>query len=73
MTEIFADNKTEWLRSSTAENSISTSRPIICGVVNCKWHDGISRCKAPSVQVGNGYARSSVDTVCATFEPKVLM
>ncbi len=73
MTEIFTDNKTENLRRSTAEMTASVSRPIICGVVNCRWHDGVSRCKAPSVEVGPGYAKSSVDTVCATFEPKVLM
>ena len=73
MTEIFTDNKTEDLRRSTAANTSLASRPIICGVMNCRWHDGVSRCKAPSVEVGPGYAKSSVDTVCATFEPKVLM
>lgn len=46
---------------------------LLCGVINCRYHDGVSRCSAPSVEVGPGYARSSVDTVCATFEPKVLM
>ena len=74
MTEIFTDNKTEDLRRSTFENTVTPlSRPIICGVMNCRWHDGVSRCNAPSVEVGPGYAKSSVDTVCAAFEPKVLM
>ena len=74
MTEIFTDNKTEALRSSTFDATVSPiERPIVCGVMNCRWHDGVSRCKAPSIEVGPGYAKSSVDTVCATFEPKVLM
>lgn len=73
MTEIFTDNKTENLRRSTAEMTTSVSRPIVCGVMNCRWHDGVSRCAAPKIEVGPGYAKSSVDTVCATFEPKVLM
>lgn len=72
MTEISIEKKKyEAEKSELAKNA--SSRPIICGVMNCRWHDGISRCKAESVQVGPGYASSSVDTVCATFEPKVIM
>ena len=74
MSEIFTDSKTEELRSSTFDMTASPiEKRLLCGVMNCRWHDGVSRCNAPSVEVGPGYARSSVDTVCATFEPKVLM
>ncbi|MBE6618428.1 MAG: DUF1540 domain-containing protein [Ruminococcaceae bacterium] len=74
MGEIFTDNKTEELRQSTFSQTSSPSESqIVCGVMNCRWHDGVSRCSAPSVKVGPLYAKSSVDTVCATFEPRVLM
>ena len=72
MTEIFIEKKKYEAQQRELEKNAST-RPIVCGVMNCRWHDGISRCKAPSVQVGPGYASSSVDTVCATFEPKTIM
>ncbi len=49
------------------------ARPIICGVMNCVHHDGISRCTAERVEVGPFYAKASSDTVCATFAPKVIM
>ena len=74
MSDIFTDTKTERLRESTFDmTSTPIEKAIVCGVMNCRYHDGVSRCTAPSVEVGPGYAKSSVDTVCATFEPKVLM
>jgi hypothetical protein len=72
MTDIFIEKKKYEAQQKELAKEAS-ARPIVCGVMNCRWHDGISRCKAPSIHVGPGYASSSVDTVCATFEPKVIM
>ena len=43
---------------------------IGCDVKNCAYHDGVSFCTAPVINVGPNSATSSTDTVCVTFKPK---
>lgn len=43
---------------------------ITCDVRNCVYHSGESECYAGEICVGPKEARTSDNTVCATFKPK---
>ena len=43
---------------------------ITCDVKNCVYHCGESECYAGEICVGPREAKSSANTVCATFKPK---
>ena len=43
---------------------------ITCDAQGCIYHDGDNYCTADRVNIGNIVARTSVETRCATFEPK---
>ena len=43
---------------------------ISCNVKNCVYNDGQEYCTAARIHVGPSYAVSSVETVCATFQPR---
>ena len=45
---------------------------VVCDVKNCSYHDGDSFCTASRISVGPGFAKTSGETVCATFKPKSL-
>jgi hypothetical protein len=45
---------------------------VVCDVKSCSYHDGGSFCTASRISVGPGFARTSGETVCATFKPKSL-
>ncbi len=45
---------------------------VVCDVKNCAYHDGDAYCAATRIAVGPGYAKTSGETVCATFKPKTL-
>lgn len=43
---------------------------ISCDVRNCVYHAESNCCCAKQIAVGPSSAKSSADTVCATFKPK---
>ena len=43
---------------------------ITCDVKNCVYHCGESECYAGEICVGPREAKTSANTVCATFKPK---
>ena len=43
---------------------------ISCMVKNCVYHDGINACMTKEISVGPNHAKSSADTICATFKAK---
>ena len=45
---------------------------VVCDVKNCAYHDGDAYCAASRIAVGPSFAKSSGETVCATFKPKTL-
>lgn len=45
---------------------------VVCDVKGCAYHDGDSRCTASRISIGPGFAKTSGETVCATFLPKTL-
>ncbi len=47
-------------------------RGVVCDVKNCAYHDGDSYCAASRIAVGPSFAKTSGETVCATFKPKTL-
>ena len=43
---------------------------ICCDVKNCVYHDGEKNCMTKEISVGPHHAKSSADTICATFKAK---
>ena len=43
---------------------------IDCSVKNCAYHDGECYCTAGHINVGPASAKTSGDTICATFKPE---
>lgn len=56
-------------QNGCSENKKSI-KGIVCNVEHCVYHDGKDECHAGSICVGPCNAKSSTDTVCATFKPK---
>ncbi len=43
---------------------------VECDVKNCAYHSGVCECHAGCISIGPSEAKSSSNTVCATFKPK---
>ena len=57
---------------NTSEKTGKHLKGVACDVKNCAFHDGDSYCAANRIAVGPSYAKSTGETVCATFKPKSL-
>ncbi len=55
-----------------ADKNQKPIKGVLCGVVNCVYHDGSCNCTARQVEIGFSHATNCKDTVCATFKPKDL-
>ncbi|MBQ5746922.1 MAG: DUF1540 domain-containing protein [Clostridia bacterium] len=43
---------------------------ISCMVKNCTYHDGERYCTVKEISVGPNHAKTSADTICATFKAR---
>ncbi len=45
---------------------------VVCDVKMCEYHDGNAYCAATRITIGPSSAKTSGETICATFKPKTL-
>ena len=64
------NHETETRTCGVSNNCKEHIKGIRCDVKNCTYHDCETYCTAGEIAVGPSSAKSSADTVCATFKER---